>query len=47
MLLEIEQCLETIALDGVFGERCLLEAQAGNLLLEIVILLTEPPNLMV
>src|SRR5882757_7852678 len=29
-----------MALDGVFGERCLLEAEAGNLLLEIVILLT-------
>jgi hypothetical protein len=40
VLLEIEQGLKTVALNGVFGERGLLEAEPGNLLLEIVILLT-------
>ena len=41
VLLEGEQRLETMALDGVFGEGGLLEAEAGDLLLEIVILLAD------
>jgi hypothetical protein len=39
VLLKVEQGLETVALDGVFRERGLLEAEAGDLLLEVVILL--------
>ncbi len=39
MLLEVEQRLETMTLNGIFGQRGLFEAKAGDLLLEIVILL--------
>ena len=39
MLLEVQQCLKTMALNGVFGEGGLLEAKAGDLLLEVMILL--------
>jgi len=38
VLLEIQQGLETMALDGVFGERSLLEAETGDLVLKIAIL---------
>lgn len=39
MLLEAEQSLETMALDSVFRESGLFETEAGDLLLEVVVLL--------
>jgi hypothetical protein len=39
VLLEVEDGLEAVALDGIFGEGSLLEAEAGDLLLKIVVLL--------
>ncbi len=39
MLLKIEERLEAMALNGVFGERSLLEPQPGYLLLKVVVLL--------
>src|SRR5271163_2325099 len=39
MLLEVEEGLETMALNSVLGKGGLFEAEAGDLLLEIVVLL--------
>lgn len=39
MLLEAEQSLKTMALDSVFRESGLFEAETGDLFLEVVVLL--------